>query len=266
MSDVQIAPDIDDLPEVMVKAEQVRKAFGRNEVLRGIDFEVRKGEVACIIGPSGGGKSTFLRCINHLEKIDAGRLSVEGELIGYTQRGAKLHEMKDKEVAEQRRAIGMVFQRFNLFPHMTAAQNVMAGPVIVKNTNKDEAKERALDLLGQVGLGDRGDSYPMQLSGGQQQRVAIARALAMDPDLMLFDEPTSALDPELVGDVLDVMKKLASSGMTMIVVTHEVGFAREAGDVLAFIDQGVIADLGEPTALLANPNSSRLRDFLGKVL
>ncbi len=208
----------------------------------------------------------FLRCINHLEKIDAGRLSVEGELIGYTQRGDKLHEMRDKEVASQRRSIGMVFQRFNLFPHMTAAQNVMAGPVVVKKTDKAKAKARAMDLLGSVGLGDRGDSYPMQLSGGQQQRVAIARALAMDPDLMLFDEPTSALDPELVGDVLDVMKNLAASGMTMIVVTHEVGFAREVGDVLAFIDQGVVADSGPPRELLSNPSSPRLRDFLGKVL
>jgi len=266
MSDPQVAPRSTNLPEVMVKAESVYKAFGRNEVLRGIDFEVHKGQVACIIGPSGGGKSTFLRCINHLEKIDAGRLSVEGELIGYTQRGEKLHEMKDKEVAAQRRSIGMVFQRFNLFPHMTAAQNVMAGPVVVKKTNKGKAQERALDLLDTVGLGDRGDSYPMQLSGGQQQRVAIARALAMDPDLMLFDEPTSALDPELVGDVLDAMKNLASSGMTMIVVTHEVGFAREVGDVLAFIDQGIVADSGPPDELLSNPTSPRLREFLGKVL
>lgn len=266
MSDPQIAPPLTNLPDVMVRAESVYKAYGRNEVLRGIDFEVRKGQVACIIGPSGGGKSTFLRCINHLEKIDAGRLSVEGELIGYTQRGAKLYEMKDKEVAEQRRSIGMVFQRFNLFPHMTAAQNVMAGPVVVKKTDKSKAKARALELLDTVGLGDRGDSYPMQLSGGQQQRVAIARALAMDPDLMLFDEPTSALDPELVGDVLDAMKNLAASGMTMIVVTHEVGFAREVGDVLAFIDQGVVADSGPPRELLANPTSPRLREFLGKVL
>ena len=244
-------------------AENVHKAYGRNEVLRGIDMQVRTGEVACIIGPSGGGKSTFLRCINHLEKIDSGRLSVDGELIGYHQRGGKLYEMRDKEVAAQRRSIGMVFQRFNLFPHMTAAENVMAGPVVVRGDNKKKARERAIDLLGQVGLGDRGDSYPMQLSGGQQQRVAIARALAMDPDLMLFDEPTSALDPELVGEVLDVMR---SSGMTMVVVTHEIGFAREAGDILAFIDAGVVAEIGEPRELLANPQTKRFQDFLGKVL
>jgi polar amino acid transport system ATP-binding protein len=247
-------------------AENVHKAYGRNEVLRGIDMQVRTGEVACIIGPSGGGKSTFLRCINHLEKIDSGRLSVDGELIGYHQRGGKLYEMRDKDVAAQRRSIGMVFQRFNLFPHMTAAENVMAGPVVVRGDNKKKARERAIDLLGQVGLGDRGDSYPMQLSGGQQQRVAIARALAMDPDLMLFDEPTSALDPELVGEVLDVMRKLASSGMTMVVVTHEIGFAREAGDILAFIDAGVVAEIGEPRELLANPQTKRFQDFLGKVL
>ena len=247
-------------------AENVHKAYGRNEVLRGIDMQVRTGEVACIIGPSGGGKSTFLRCINHLEKIDSGRLSVDGELIGYHQRGGKLYEMRDKEVAAQRRSIGMVFQRFNLFPHMTAAENVMAGPVVVRGDNKKKARERAIDLLGQVGLGDRGDSYPMQLSGGQQQRVAIARALAMDPDLMLFDEPTSALDPELVGEVLDVMRKLASSGMTMVVVTHEIGFAREAGDILAFIDAGVVTEIGEPRELLANPQTKRFQDFLGKVL
>ncbi len=247
-------------------AENVHKAYGRNEVLRGIDMELQTGQVACIVGPSGGGKSTFLRCINHLEKIDSGRLSVDGELIGYHQRGGKLYEMRDKDVAAQRRSIGMVFQRFNLFPHMTAAENVMAGPVVVRGDNKKKARERAIDLLGQVGLGDRGDSYPMQLSGGQQQRVAIARALAMDPDLMLFDEPTSALDPELVGEVLDVMRGLAKSGMTMVVVTHEIGFAREAGDILAFIDAGVVAEIGEPRELLANPKTKRFQDFLGKVL
>ena len=251
---------------VKVLAENVHKAYGRNEVLRGIDLEIHTGEVACIVGPSGCGKSTFLRCINHLEKIDAGRLSVDDELIGYKQRGGKLYEMHDKEVAEQRRSIGMVFQRFNLFPHMTAAENVMAGPVVVRKDNKKQSRERAIDLLSKVGLGDRGDSYPMQLSGGQQQRVAIARALAMDPDLMLFDEPTSALDPELVGEVLDVMRSLAQSGMTMIVVTHEMGFAREVGDLLAFIDKGVVAEQGVPREILANPKSTRFRDFLGKVL
>ena len=251
---------------VKVLADNVHKAFGRNEVLRGIDMEIHTGEVACIVGPSGGGKSTFLRCINHLEKIDAGRLSVDGELIGYTQRGGKLYEMHDKEVAAQRRSIGMVFQRFNLFPHMTAAENVMSGPVVVRKDNKKQARQRAIELLAKVGLGDRGDSYPMQLSGGQQQRVAIARALAMDPDLMLFDEPTSALDPELVGEVLDVMRRLAESGMTMVVVTHEMGFAREVGDLLAFIDKGVVAEIGEPREILANPKSKRFQDFLGKVL
>ncbi len=251
---------------VKVLARNVHKSYGRNEVLRGVDMEVRTGEVACIVGPSGGGKSTFLRCINHLEKIDAGQLSVDGELIGYTQRGGKLYEMHDKEVAAQRRSIGMVFQRFNLFPHMTAAENVMSGPVVVRGDNKKQARERAIELLGRVGLGDRGDSYPMQLSGGQQQRVAIARALAMDPDLMLFDEPTSALDPELVGEVLDVMRRLAEVGMTMIVVTHEMGFAREVGDLLAFMDQGVVAEMGVPREILANPQSKRFQDFLGKVL
>ncbi len=251
---------------IKVLADNVHKAYGRNEVLRGIDMQIRTGEVACIVGPSGGGKSTFLRCINHLEKIDAGQLSVDGELIGYNQKGGKLYEMHDKEVAAQRRSIGMVFQRFNLFPHMTAAENVMCGPVVVRKDNKKIAKQRAIELLGKVGLGDRGDSYPMQLSGGQQQRVAIARALAMDPDLMLFDEPTSALDPELVGEVLDVMRQLAESGMTMIVVTHEIGFAREVGDVLAFIDKGVVAEIGEPREILANPKSKRFQDFLGKVL
>ena len=251
---------------VKVHAENVHKAYGRNEVLRGVDLEVRSGEVACIVGPSGGGKSTFLRCINHLEKIDSGRLSVDDELIGYTQRGGKLYEMREREVSAQRRSIGMVFQRFNLFPHMTAAENVMCGPVVVRKQNKKQSRDRAIELLGKVGLGDRGDSYPMQLSGGQQQRVAIARALAMEPDLMLFDEPTSALDPELVGEVLDVMRQLAQSGMTMIVVTHEIGFAREAGDLLAFMDQGVVAEQGEPREILANPRSKRFQDFLGKVL
>ncbi len=249
-----------------VLAENVHKSYGKNEVLKGVNMSIDTGQVACIIGPSGGGKSTFLRCINHLEKIDGGRLSVDGELIGYRQKGDKLHEMHDKEVAEQRRSIGMVFQRFNLFPHMTAAQNVMAGPTIVRNDNKKQAKERALELLGKVGLGDRGDSYPMQLSGGQQQRVAIARALAMDPDLMLFDEPTSALDPELVGDVLDVMRALAQSGMTMVVVTHEIGFAREVGDLLAFMDAGVVGEIGVPKEILANPQTERFQNFLGKVL
>lgn len=258
------APVSPDTP--MVRAVNVHKYYGRNEVLRGIDMEVRRGEVACIVGPSGGGKSTFLRCINHLEKIDAGQLFVNGQLMGYVERGGKLHEMREHEVAAQRRTTGMVFQRFNLFPHMTAVENVMAGPVIVQRRNRDEVRRRAQELLTTVGLGDRGDAYPTQLSGGQQQRVAIARALAMDPELMLFDEPTSALDPELVGDVLDVMRRLADSGITMIVVTHEMGFAREVGDTLAFIDAGVVAECGPPRKLLSDPETPRLKEFLGKVL
>ncbi len=250
----------------MVQAEQVYKSFGKERVLRGVDFSVQRGEVACIIGASGSGKSTFLRCINHLEKIDAGRLSVEGSLIGYVEKGDKLYEMKDSEVAAQRTAIGMVFQRFNLFPHMTAIENVMCGPVVVKKQAKSDVVDQARALLEQVGLGDRTEAYPAQLSGGQQQRVAIARALAMKPDLMLFDEPTSALDPELVGDVLEVMRELAQEGMTMIVVTHEMGFAREVGDTLAFFDQGVVAESGPPREVIANPTNPRLRDFLAKVL
>jgi polar amino acid transport system ATP-binding protein len=250
----------------MVRAEQVEKWFGRTQVLKGINLEVAEREVCCIIGPSGSGKSTFLRCINHLEVVDAGRLSVAGELIGYRQRGDKLHEMREKEVARQRQDIGMVFQRFNLFPHMTAIGNIMEAPVRVKGQSRATARENAQRLLDQVGLGDRGDAYPSQLSGGQQQRVAIARALAMDPRLMLFDEPTSALDPELVGDVLDVMRQLAEAGMTMIVVTHEMGFAREVGDSLVFMDDGLVVEVGAPREVLASPQHARTRAFLSKVL
>ena len=251
----------------MVKAERVRKSFGRLEALRGIDLEVEQREVFCIIGPSGSGKSTFLRCINHLENIDGGRLWVDGELVGYRQQGDKLHELREKEVARKRAEIGMVFQRFNLFPHMTALGNVMEGPVQVKKESKAVARERARALLERVGLGDRGESYPAQLSGGQQQRVAIARALAMEPKLMLFDEPTSALDPELVGEVLDVMRGLAvDMGMTMVVVTHEIGFAREVGDQLVFMDEGVIVEAGPPREVLANPQHERTQAFLSKVL
>jgi len=250
----------------MVTAEQVEKWFGRTQVLKGIDLEVAEKEVCCIIGPSGSGKSTFLRCINHLEVVDAGRLSVAGELIGYRQRGDKLHEMREREVARQRQDIGMVFQRFNLFPHMTAMQNIMEAPVRVKGENRAVAQERAQRLLDRVGLGERADAYPSQLSGGQQQRVAIARALAMEPRLMLFDEPTSALDPELVGDVLDVMRKLAEEGMTMIVVTHEMGFAREVGDSLVFMDDGVVVEAGAPRDMLAGPQHARTKTFLSKVL
>ena len=250
----------------MVLAEGVRKSFGRVEVLRGIDMQVMPREVVVIIGPSGSGKSTFLRCINHLEKINAGRLWVDGELVGYRQRGGKLHELKENEVARKRAEIGMVFQSFNLFPHMTAIENVMVGPVQVKGEPKAGARERAQTLLDRVGLGDRSDAHPAQLSGGQQQRVAIARALAMQPKLMLFDEPTSALDPELVGEVLDAMRGLAAEGMTMIVVTHEIGFAREVGDALVFMDGGVIVEAGNPREIIANPQHERTKQFLSKVL
>ncbi len=250
----------------MVRAEQVYKRFGRLEVLKGISLEVAEREVMCLLGPSGSGKSTFLRCINHLEKIDAGRLSVDGQLVGFREAGDKLHELRESEVARRRSDIGMVFQRFNLFPNMTALQNVVEAPVQVKGLAKGEAVERGRELLEQVGLPDKVDAYPSQLSGGQQQRVAIARALAMRPKLMLFDEPTSALDPELVGDVLDVMRKLAQDGMTMVVVTHEIGFAREVGDTLVFMDEGVVVETGAPREVLSNPQHERTRSFLSKVL
>ncbi|CAM5577333.1 ATP-binding protein [Streptomyces avidinii] len=250
----------------MVKAEAVHKSYGPAHILRGIDLEVAPREVFCLVGPSGSGKSTFLRCINHLERINAGRLSVDGQLVGYREKAGKLYELKDSEVAAQRRDIGMVFQRFNLFPHMTAIENVMEAPVMVKGESKAVARERAVKLLDRVGLGDKGSNYPTQLSGGQQQRVAIARALAMEPKLMLFDEPTSALDPELVGDVLDVMRDLAESGMTMIVVTHEMGFAREVGDNLVFMDGGVVVESGHPREVLGNPQHDRTKAFLSKVL
>jgi polar amino acid transport system ATP-binding protein len=250
----------------MVKAEAVHKSFGRLEVLRGIDLEVFPKEVMCVIGPSGSGKSTFLRCINHLEKIDAGRLSVDGELVGYRQRGNKLYELPDREVCQKRSEIGMVFQRFNLFPHMTALENVIEAPISVKRASRSASVAYGRALLELVGLIDKVDVYPSQLSGGQQQRVAIARALAMHPKLMLFDEPTSALDPELVGDVLDVMRHLAKDGMTMIVVTHEMGFAREVGDTLVFMDGGVIVETGKPRDVLANPQHERTKLFLSKVL
>jgi len=250
----------------MVKAENVHKSFGRLEVLKGISLEVRRGEVMCLLGPSGSGKSTFLRCINHLEKIDAGRLSVDGELVGYRQEGDKLYELPERDIVRKRAEIGMVFQRFNLFPHMSALENIIEAPVLVKGMPRKRAVEQAHVLLERVGLGDRGGSYPSQLSGGQQQRVAIARALAMDPKLMLFDEPTSALDPELVGDVLDVMRELAVLGMTMVVVTHEIGFAREVGDTVVFIDAGVVVESGPPAQVFTNPRYERTKAFLSKVL
>jgi polar amino acid transport system ATP-binding protein len=250
----------------MVKAEAVCKNFGRLEVLKGVSLEVLPGEVMCILGPSGSGKSTFLRCINHLEKIDGGRLWVDGRLVGYRLAGTKLYELRDVEVCRERAEIGMVFQRFNLFGHMTVLENVMEAPVHVRKASKAEARRRATELLEQVGLADKLAAYPAQLSGGQQQRVAIARALAMDPKLMLFDEPTSALDPELVGDVLAVMKQLASAGMTMVVVTHEMGFAREAADRVVMMDEGVVVEEGTPDRFFGNPQHERTRQFLGRIL
>ena len=250
----------------MVKAEAVHKRFGRLEVLKGIDLEVEPGEVMVIIGPSGSGKSTFLRCINHLEKINAGRLWVDGELVGYRQSGDKIYELHEREVARKRAEIGMVFQDFNLFPHMTAIENVIEAPTHVKRTPRPVATEVGLALLDRVGLADKYRAYPSQLSGGQQQRVAIARALAMDPKLMLFDEPTSALDPELVGEVLDAIRGLAREGMTMIVVTHEMGFAREVGDQLVFMDEGLIVEQGSPREMLTSPREPRTQEFLSKVL
>jgi polar amino acid transport system ATP-binding protein len=250
----------------MVKAEGVHKRFGTLEVLKGIDLEVARGEVMCMLGPSGSGKSTFLRCINHLEKINSGRLSVDGELVGYRESGGKLYELRDREVTMKRAQIGMVFQHFNLFPHMTAMENVTLAPTRVLNVPREEARKRAQTLLKRVGLADKLNSYPVALSGGQQQRVAIARALAMQPKLMLFDEPTSALDPELVGEVLDVMRQLAQDGMTMIVVTHEMGFAREVGDIAVFMDGGVVVESGPPGQVLVNPQQERTRTFLSKVL
>jgi polar amino acid transport system ATP-binding protein len=250
----------------MVDAVDVRKSFGHLEVLQGVDLTVGRGEVACLIGPSGSGKSTFLRCINHLERIDSGRLYVGGELIGYRRAGNHLQELSEKEIAGQRSRIGMVFQRFNLFPHMTAVQNITEAPQRVLRRSKSEAEQEARELLDRVGLSGREDHYPTQLSGGQQQRVAIARALAMRPELMLFDEPTSALDPELVGEVLQVMRDLAHTGMTMVVVTHEMGFAREVADQVAFLDSGRVVECGSARDVLASPSHERTRSFLAQVL
>jgi polar amino acid transport system ATP-binding protein len=250
----------------MVRAEVVCKNFGALRVLKGITLEVQRGEVLCIVGPSGSGKSTFLRCINHLEQVNAGRLYVDGVLVGYAEKGGKLHELSPKVAARQRRDIGMVFQHFNLFPHMTALENVIEAPLRVKKRRKEDVIEAARKLLDRVGLADKEKTYPAQLSGGQQQRVAIARALAMEPKLMLFDEPTSALDPELVGEVLDVMRQLAIDGMTMIVVTHEMGFAREVADQFVFMDDGVVVESGPPREVLANPQRERTKAFLSKVL
>jgi polar amino acid transport system ATP-binding protein len=250
----------------MVEAIGVHKSYAGNEVLKGVNLTVARGEVTCLIGPSGSGKSTLLRCINHLEKHDAGELRVDGELVGYQLRGDKLYELNDRRICHERSQIGMVFQRFNLFQNLNVLDNITVGPVNVKKVNEDQAKKVARELLERVGLVGREKNYPTQLSGGQQQRVAIARALAMEPKLMLFDEPTSALDPELVGEVLDVMKDLARSGMTMIVVTHEMGFAKEVADTVYFLDQGVIEESGDPKVVLTSPSSPRLQSFLSKVL
>jgi polar amino acid transport system ATP-binding protein len=254
------------MPEPVLRAEAVCKSYSHVEVLRGINMEVMAGDVTCLLGPSGSGKSTFLRCINHLEKIDSGRLSVNGELVGYREAGGRLYELKDREVCRKRSEIGMVFQSFNLFQHMNVLENLLEAPQRVLKETKAQATEHARELLSQVGLSGREHSYPSQLSGGQQQRVAIARALAMRPRLMLFDEPTSALDPELVGEVLAVMRDLAGSGMTMIVVTHEMGFAREVGDAVVFMDAGQIVESGTPQQVLGQPQHERTRAFLSKVL
>jgi polar amino acid transport system ATP-binding protein len=251
--------------EPMVFAEGVTKSFGGLEVLKGINLEVAKGQVVCLIGPSGSGKSTFLRCINNLEPIDSGWLAVGGELVGYRQEGNNLIELREREAASRRAQIGMVFQHFNLFAHKTAIKNVMEGPVAVRRMNKIDARHLAEKLLEKVGLEDKAESYPSQLSGGQQQRVAIARALAMEPKLLLFDEPTSALDPELVGEVLEVMRDLARGGMTMVVVTHEMGFARDVADKIVFMDGGVIIESGTPDEVLSAPKSGRVREFLSSV-
>ncbi|WP_280277348.1 amino acid ABC transporter ATP-binding protein [Nocardia wallacei] len=250
----------------MIRAQQVHKNFGALQVLKGISLEVARGEVMCLVGPSGSGKSTFLRCINHLEQVDAGRLYVDGELVGYREKGGRLYELHPREAARQRREIGMVFQHFNLFPHRTALENIIEAPTRVKRIRKADAVSRARELLDRVGLAEKADAYPAQLSGGQQQRVAIAPARAMDPKLMLFDEPTSALDPELVGEVLGVMRELAASGMTMVVVTHEMGFAREVADHLVFMDGGVVVESGPPRELLANPRHERTQAFLSRIL
>jgi polar amino acid transport system ATP-binding protein len=254
------------MAEPIVKVEGIHKSFGSLEVLKGISLSVDQGEVFVLIGPSGSGKSTLLRTINHLEKIDAGRIWVDGDLVGYRQQGEKLHELRDSEIVDSRAKIGMVFQHFNLFPHMTAMDNVALGPRIVLDRSGDEARRRARELLDRVGLGDKTDEYPSRLSGGQQQRVAIARALAMEPKVMLFDEVTSALDPELVKDVLDVMRGLADLGMTMLVVTHEMGFAREVANQVIFMDEGVIVEQGSPDQVIGNPKEERTKRFLGQVL
>jgi polar amino acid transport system ATP-binding protein len=250
----------------MVVALDIHKYFGNLHALSGVSLEVPRGEVLCIIGPSGSGKSTFLRCINQLERADRGGIWIDGELAGFRRMGDALFELNDAEIARQRSSIGMVFQRFNLFGHMTALQNIIEGPVTVQRRPRAEAVDEALALLERVGLAAKRDAYPSELSGGQQQRVAIARALAMHPKLMLFDEPTSALDPELVGEVLGVMRDLATSGMTMLVVTHELGFAREVSNRVVFMDEGAIVETGSPQEVLVRPQQQRTKDFIAAVL
>ncbi|MEV7450808.1 amino acid ABC transporter ATP-binding protein [Streptomyces nigra] len=254
------------MSDVMIDVHDVHKSFGPLEVLRGIDLRVREGEVTVVLGPSGSGKSTLLRTINHLEKVDRGWISVDGELVGYRRVGDKLHELKEKDVLRQRTRIGFVFQNFNLFPHLTVLDNLVEAPVSARRVSRGTAVETARRLLDRVGLADKADAYPRQLSGGQQQRVAIARALALEPKVLLFDEPTSALDPELVGEVLDVIKDLAGTGTTMVVVTHEIGFAREVADTVVFMDDGLVVEQGPPAAVLDAPRQERTRAFLSKVL
>ncbi len=249
----------------LVRAVNVMKSFHGNQVLKGIDMDVHRGEVVCLLGPSGSGKTTFLRCINQLETIDGGRIWVDGELMGYDDRGGTLYRLNNKRIAAQRRDIGMCFQRFNLFPHKTVLENVMEAPIQVKRENKAAVEKRALELLAKVGLADKPSAYPGQLSGGQQQRVAIARALCMQPKLMLFDEPTSALDPELVGEVLTTMRELAETGMTMIVVTHEMAFARDVADRVVFMDGGVVVEEGHPRDVINNPQHPRTQTFLRRM-
>ena len=251
--------------EPVVRAESVVKSFGHLPVLRGINLEVHRGQVTCMVGPSGSGKSTFLRCINHLEKLDGGRIWVEGELVGYRQKGDKVYELSERGIARKRAEIGMVFQQFNVFPHMTALENITEAPIRVRKMRRAVAIEKARELLERVGLRDKAHAYPRQLSGGEQQRVAIARALAMAPKLMLFDEPTSALDPEMVGEVLDVMRSLANEGMTMIVVTHEMRFARDVASEVVFMDGGVVVERGPAEDVLLNPQELRTQAFLRKV-